>query len=594
MSDVLFLDAVSVTMDHSDAAKRRMQAALCGRTDADSPRVDKIAQRWESFFRQANKPSVKQEEQFRAVEAVKLTDNSPCQALHHLNELVSQRVDHSSATISALSKTEVPPRAPSSSSLNTPLSSTSNARVVLQNLKQLFEMDATNFRVDFVQQKGISMLCTALKRLQEELNQWENADSNRGDLDVLKNKMVDEFHCIMCIKFAARDPKGAEEIFRSPTNNLDVVCQSLLSPCMQSRIAVMDFLTNLLRAAPQLALRPILQQFTALRVRYAQPDRFRFLIGLSQNVGKLSMLFKASLLTMTNEMLTASPSGNYQVFLQTELEEAGLNVDDVEKIAHVSSAEQGNREDASNVVKQVEIWRKNYIMVDKDAHGSTHRFSSSIPSYEYGSSSAPSSAFSSPSPPATAPLSHPPAPVLPRTTSSTGEIRVIIKNITSSRDHPGSPNSLIGVADIHPPPSINKPSSIAIKQVPDPFDVLPPPRCLLPSPPPLISPPRMKTKPHLTSFAEGRPFQNQNLNQRMADKFSREYDVWKRKRSGDSMDSGDTSDSGSSAGESRAVYLVDGVSPAQLTTKLIDDVLLQFDRACDILDDSSSVIDDDF
>lgn len=63
---------------------------------------------------------------------------------------------------------------------------------------------------------------------------------------------------------------------------------------------------------------------------------------------------------------------------------------------------------------------------------------------------------------------------------------------------------------------------------------------------------------------------------------------------GDSVDSGDTSDSGSSAGESRAVYLVDGVSPAQLTTKLINDVLLQFDRACDILDDSSSVIDDDF
>lgn len=67
---------------------------------------------------------------------------------------------------------------------------------------------------------------------------------------------------------------------------------------MQSRIAVMDFLTNLLRAAPQLALRPILQQFTALRVRYAQPDRFRFLIGLSQNVGKLSMLFKVCCPTM--------------------------------------------------------------------------------------------------------------------------------------------------------------------------------------------------------------------------------------------------------------------------------------------------------
>lgn len=36
---------------------------------------------------------------------------------------------------------------------------------------------------------------------------------------------------------------------------------------------------------------------------------------------------------MMNEMLAACPSGNYQVFLQTELEEAGLNVDDVEKVS---------------------------------------------------------------------------------------------------------------------------------------------------------------------------------------------------------------------------------------------------------------------
>ena len=228
-----------------------------------------------------------------------------------------------------------------------------------------------------------------------------------------------------------------------------------------------------------------------------------------------------------------------------------------------------------------------------------------IPSYEYGSLSESSSAYSSPSPPATAPLHYPPAPVLPKINAPNGEIRVIIKSITSSRNKPGSPNSLIGIANIHPPPLINR-QLMMEEQMFDPVELLPPPRPLLltqqpltpRSPPPVKREPRnshntsMKSKPHPTSFAEGRPFQNQNLNQRMADKFSREYDSWKRKRSGDSVDSGDTSDSGSSAGESRAVYLVDGVSPAQRT--LIDDVLLQFDRACDILDDSSSLIDNDF
>ena len=34
------------------------------------------------------------------------------------------------------------------------------------------------------------MLCSALKKLQEEINLWENEDSKPNDLDVLKNKMV--------------------------------------------------------------------------------------------------------------------------------------------------------------------------------------------------------------------------------------------------------------------------------------------------------------------------------------------------------------------------------------------------------------------
>ena len=42
---------------------------------------------------------------------------------------------------------------------------------------------------------------------------------------------------------------------------------------------------------------------------------------------------EASLLSMTNEMLSACPSGNFQVYLQTELEEAGLQVDEVEEVS---------------------------------------------------------------------------------------------------------------------------------------------------------------------------------------------------------------------------------------------------------------------
>ena len=55
VSDLLLLDPV--TMDHSDFAKRRIQAASRTEFYEGSPQVDKIAQRWESFFRQANKLS---------------------------------------------------------------------------------------------------------------------------------------------------------------------------------------------------------------------------------------------------------------------------------------------------------------------------------------------------------------------------------------------------------------------------------------------------------------------------------------------------------------------------------------------------------
>lgn len=54
----------------------------------------------------------------------------------------------------------------------------------------------------------------------------------------------------------------------------------------------MDLLAHLIRSNPKTALRPVLQQFTVLRLRYAQHDRFRFLLGTPQANGKLNLLFK--------------------------------------------------------------------------------------------------------------------------------------------------------------------------------------------------------------------------------------------------------------------------------------------------------------
>lgn len=238
----------------------------------------------------------------------------------------------------------------------------------------------------------------------------------------------------------------------------------------------------------------------------------------------------------------------------------------------------------------------------------------SLPTYEYGSASGAALATTTNS--HTTITSPPPAPVLPRSPalSSTGEIKVIIKSVSPSRSSStrDGKEGYVGAADIHPPPLPPLPPSKNLRphsysqnpvhrklpEVPGSPGVPGSPEITAVRNSPEISVLRYKTDklhPSLTEnttkFGSGsgsaRQMQNTNLNQRMADKFSTEYNDWRRKRSGDSVDSAESSDSADSNSDYRgAVYLVDGQYPAQRT--LIDDVLSQFDRAYDALDDPSS------
>ncbi|XP_055339801.1 LOW QUALITY PROTEIN: uncharacterized protein LOC129589227 [Paramacrobiotus metropolitanus] len=580
---------------YSDTGQHALKVPMDNATGSDAHvdrlRLQSVEKKWESFFRQScHTVDTGEEAAFEAHYFIQNLRRSALSASRNLIPFGSVAAD-------------------------TPALLTEKRSILLyslmKNLRADFSMTASNFRMDFIQQNGVSMLCQALKKLQDEIGIWENVDA-KDDVDELKNKMVDEFHCIMCIKFATRDPDGCRGVLQVDTGNLEIICQSLLSPCMQSRIAVMDLLANLIHKHPSGALRPILQQFTTLRLRYAQHDRFRFLVGMSQTNGKLNLLFKASLLNMMNEMLKACPSGNYQVYLQTELEEAGLNVDEVEKTAKAMAYKDESYEDAANVVRQVTLWRENYIMVDKPRRTSA-RISIPVSAHlriRFGLRHCvvdaqrvtrrclhPHPAASAHSPPS---LQH----------FAPGEIKVVIKSITPLQEAEYANRLVsIGAADVHAPPPLPPP--------PAPYK--PPPRPHTYSQNPMhrhgadigtvsdilvreeMQANNKKAEKngqfHQRSLTEvpakfgvtNRKMQNTNLNQRMADKFSGEYNDWRRKRSGDSVDSVDShSDSAeNSSPECRgAVYLVDGVYPAQKT--LIDDVLMQFDRAYDALDEQSS------
>jgi hypothetical protein len=75
---------------------------------------------------------------------------------------------------------------------------------------------------------------------------------------------------------------------------------------------------------------------STLRLRFGEPVRFRFLVGmLSSGAGSSSPQLQGIGLRFINTFMKAAPSPQVRLYIQAELEQAGLQPNNIRKVNHV-------------------------------------------------------------------------------------------------------------------------------------------------------------------------------------------------------------------------------------------------------------------
>ncbi|CAL1531574.1 unnamed protein product, partial [Lymnaea stagnalis] len=137
---------------------------------------------------------------------------------------------------------------------------------------------------------------------------------------------------------------------------LYTVVSCLLSNYSRSRITVLEILTLILTGPS--SVDKVLDAFTSMRIQYAEGTRFKMLINMMYTRGVSHVLFQVSCLRLLNSLLNLCKSANMRVYLQYEMEEAGLDWNRIHEGA------QGVGLEYDDLKKEILEWKLRYIDVD--------------------------------------------------------------------------------------------------------------------------------------------------------------------------------------------------------------------------------------
>ncbi|BFZ03282.1 hypothetical protein BsWGS_06321 [Bradybaena similaris] len=232
----------------------------------------------------------------------------------------------------------------------------------IRKLKLDLKMSYPSFVNEFIKapNNGLRLLLNLLKTLQmASLNPTGsvNRSSTNGTLkmDSYKQNMVDEQDCLLCVKYTLRIGAAVDEVLED-NSGLFTVTTCLLSNFSRSRIAALEILT--LITTDSSSVDKVLDAFTSMRIKYGETTRFKMLINMMYTRGVSQVLFKVSCLRLLNTILNLSKSANMRVFLQYEMEEAGLDWKRIQECA------QGDGLEYDDLRKEIHEWKVRYIDVD--------------------------------------------------------------------------------------------------------------------------------------------------------------------------------------------------------------------------------------
>ncbi|XP_030022203.1 uncharacterized protein LOC115441525 isoform X2 [Manduca sexta] len=199
---------------------------------------------------------------------------------------------------------------------------------------------------------GITLLLELLRNVQLS----QSGEGMRGPPSVRRRPLLDELACLQCLwSCCSRYPDCVRRLVAAP-NGVYTLTVCIMSTVNKSRILALQLLTKSCYP-PANGHSMVSEALSTLRLRYGEPVRFRFLVGMLQSSGGSGDL-QAAGLAFINALLISAPTPQRKLYIQAELEQAGFDIVTLKKM--VAKLQTPN----DQVISEIETYEKQLIDID--------------------------------------------------------------------------------------------------------------------------------------------------------------------------------------------------------------------------------------
>lgn len=205
---------------------------------------------------------------------------------------------------------------------------------------------------------GITLLLDLLRAIQLSQSSSGNTHNSNGTTtigkippSVQRKTLLDELSCLQCLQCCCSRYSEAVRKLTASSAGLFTLTICIMSNVNKSRIIALQvktetlfliFSTNtkivyfqLLTKAcepPTSGHSEVSEALSTLRLRFGEPVRFRFLVGMLSSAGNQKELLTAGI-RFLNVFLNTAGSDQKRLYLQAELEQAGFDITAIRKVS---------------------------------------------------------------------------------------------------------------------------------------------------------------------------------------------------------------------------------------------------------------------
>ncbi|XP_068631860.1 uncharacterized protein mwh [Battus philenor] len=199
---------------------------------------------------------------------------------------------------------------------------------------------------------GVTLLLELLRNVQLS----QTGEGARGPPAVRRRPLLDELACLQCLWSCSSRYSDCVRRLVACSNGVYALTVCIMSTVNKTRVLALQLLTKSCYP-PANGHGMISEALSTLRLRYGEPVRFRFLVGMLQSAGGTGDL-QAAGVAFINALLASAPTPQRKLYIQAELEQAGFDIITLKKI--ISKLPNTNE----NVTREVENYEKQLIDID--------------------------------------------------------------------------------------------------------------------------------------------------------------------------------------------------------------------------------------